>query len=253
MEAGEERVDAFSQSLSPFCVATRPGDIILDGDLILDGEWERLRTRKWELFRLNNCAVHCIFHYLKSGPRPKWRQTSRSSDSKIHLNPYSYLGDFLIVSVPLSLAMEDKFIVEWEYTLLSLEPTGKRSQTDQQLHIWINENNTVWAMARTQQPFSWAAGEARIIPEHRFGPLFLDTPDGGGFLAQHLVQVLHDLELMAPFVLLPSKVSASVQSSFRRRSVCWGWSACCGRCAGRPGSLQLLHGIPSAVGRSHSY
>lgn len=38
MEAGEERVDAFSQSLSPFCVGTRPGDIILDGDMSLDGE-----------------------------------------------------------------------------------------------------------------------------------------------------------------------------------------------------------------------
>ena len=32
MEAGEEMVDAFSQSLSPFCMAWRPGDISLDGE-----------------------------------------------------------------------------------------------------------------------------------------------------------------------------------------------------------------------------
>lgn len=105
-------------------------------------------------------------------------------------------------------------------------------------------------MTLTQQPFSWAAGEVRIIPEHRFGPLFLDTSDSGGFLAQRLVQVFHDLELMAPFVLLPSKGSASVLRSVGRRSVRCGRSASWRRCGGRPGSLQLIHGIASAVGRT---
>lgn len=68
MDAGEERVDAFSQSLSPFCVALRPGDISLDG------EWERLQTRKWKLFRL--ITVHSTLCYLKSCSRPGQRQTS---------------------------------------------------------------------------------------------------------------------------------------------------------------------------------
>lgn len=34
----------------------------------------------------------------------------------------SYLGDFLIVKPPESLAIEERFIVEWEYTLFSLVP-----------------------------------------------------------------------------------------------------------------------------------
>lgn len=46
-----------------------------------------------------------------------------------------------MVSVPLSLAMEDRFIVDWEYTLLSLEPAGKHSQTDH-LWVWIIEKET---------------------------------------------------------------------------------------------------------------
>lgn len=34
----------------------------------------------------------------------------------------NYLGDFLIVKPPESLAIEERFIVEWEYTLFSLVP-----------------------------------------------------------------------------------------------------------------------------------
>lgn len=36
---------------------------------------------------------------------------------------HNYLGDFLIVKPPESLAIEERFIVEWEYTLFSLVPT----------------------------------------------------------------------------------------------------------------------------------
>lgn len=35
---------------------------------------------------------------------------------------HNYLGDFLMVKPPESLAIEDRFIVEWEYTLFSLVP-----------------------------------------------------------------------------------------------------------------------------------
>lgn len=99
----------------------------------------------------------------------------------------------------------------------------------------------------TQKPFGWAAGETRIVPEHRFGPLFLDTSDGGGFLTQHLVQVLHDLELMAPFVFLPSKNSTPVLHSFRGRGVSRRGRASWGGRAGRLGSLHLIYRIASAV------
>lgn len=104
-------------------------------------------------------------------------------------------------------------------------------------------------MTLTQQPFSWTAGETRIVPEHRLGPLLLDTSDSGGFLTQYLVEVLHDLELMAPFVLLPSKVAASVKRSFGRRSIRRGRSASWGRCAGRLGSLQIVYRIASVMGQ----
>lgn len=38
------------------------------------------------------------------------------------VSDHNYLGDFLIVKPPESLAIEDRFIVEWEYTLFSLVP-----------------------------------------------------------------------------------------------------------------------------------
>lgn len=38
------------------------------------------------------------------------------------VSDHNYLGDFLIVKPPESLAIEERFIVEWEYTLFSLVP-----------------------------------------------------------------------------------------------------------------------------------
>lgn len=37
-----------------------------------------------------------------------------------------YLGDFLTVKPPGSLAMEDRFMVEWEYTLFSFVPRKRK-------------------------------------------------------------------------------------------------------------------------------
>lgn len=41
------------------------------------------------------------------------------------VSDHNYLGDFLVVKVPESLAMEERFIVEWEYTLFSLVPKNR--------------------------------------------------------------------------------------------------------------------------------
>ena len=55
-----------------------------------------------------------------------------------------------------------------------------------------------------------AMREDGVISEHSLGSLLLDTANRGGFLPQHLVQVLHDLQLMSPLVLLPSEVSSAL-------------------------------------------
>ena len=59
--------------------------------------------------------------------------------------------------------------------------------------------------------------EDRVISEHSLGSLLLDTSDRGGFLPQHLVQVLHDLQLLSPLILLPSKVTSALGSPL------YGW------------------------------
>lgn len=55
-----------------------------------------------------------------------------------------------------------------------------------------------------------AVREDGVVSEHSLGSLLLDTANRGGFLPQHLVQVLHDLQLLSPLILLPSEVSSAL-------------------------------------------
>lgn len=64
--------------------------------------------------------------------------------------------------------------------------------------------------------------------EYGLGPLLLDATHSGGLLPQHLIQVLHDLELMSALVLLPREVAAPLWGAL-------GW----GRARGRRGARRL--------------
>lgn len=67
--------------------------------------------------------------------------------------------------------------------------------------------------------------EDGVISEHSLWSLLLDTANCGRFLPQHLVQVLHDLQLLSPLILLPCEVPPPLGSPlYWWGTRCWGGS-----------------------------
>lgn len=62
------------------------------------------------------------------------------SQNPSHRHDAGYLGDFLTVKPPESLAIEDRFMVEWEYTLFSLVPRRRKIATENEI-ILRNQTN----------------------------------------------------------------------------------------------------------------
>lgn len=82
------------------------------------------------------------------------------------------------------------------------------------MKVWKGEHKG--SVVYTQKAFGRASRQGRVIVEHRLGPLLLDAAHGGGLLPQHLIQVLHDLELMSPLVLLPREVASALWGALGR-------------------------------------
>lgn len=64
----------------------------------------------------------------------------------------------------------------------------------------------------THETFDRAMREDGVISEHSLRSLLLDASDCGGFLSEHFVQVLHDLQLLSTFIFLPGEVSSALGS-----------------------------------------
>lgn len=73
----------------------------------------------------------------------------------------------------------------------------------------------------THESLGGAAGKHRVVPEHGLGSLLLHAAHRGGLLPQHLVQILHDLQLLPPLVLLPGEGVSPLARALRWGST-WG-------------------------------
>lgn len=68
----------------------------------------------------------------------------------------------------------------------------------------------------THESLGGAAGKHRVVPEHGLGSLLLHAAHRGGLLPQHLVQILHDLQLLPPLVFLPGEGVSPLGRAIRR-------------------------------------